>query len=436
MPRTTWSLLAGMLLSAGVACATPLAADNTTLPVDPQGFASRTLTLNDALTLAGTDNPELAAARAVVVASAADAEQSARFVNPELAIEVENFAGRDTQRGFDGAEMTLRLDQRFELGGQRGQRRALARAAYAVVVQQQNLIQAQIHLQTVEAFMTLLAAQQQQLLAEEQLQLTRRVGESIQAKIDTGKSPTIDAVRFQPLLIEARLERDRATGALTVARQALAAVLGLDSAAKIVAQGALDQLPEPPATQSVAAAPEMMLAAAAREQASAELAGAKLQSIPDLTLGVGVRRFEESGDTALVAGISLPLPLFDRNRSGVAAAAARLEQTRQLEQSRRLQSATAIARADAELRNTLTETRALQDELLPAAEQTFAAIDYGYQAGKYGLLELLDAQQQLTGLRSRLLATQVACHVAAARLNSLLGRTLPAGGAPFEHNDQ
>jgi len=431
MPRTTWSLLAGMLLSAGVAFASPLADDHTTLPANPQGFGPRTLTLNDALALAGTDNPELAAVRFDVVASAADAEQSARFVNPELALEVENFAGRDSQRGFDAAEVTLRLEQRLELGGQRGQRRAVGRAAHAVALQQQNLVRAQIHLQTVEAFIALLAAQQQQLLAEEQLQTTRKIGESIQAKIDSGKSPTIDAIRFQPLLSEARLERDRITGAVTIARQALAAVLGLDATARIVAQGALDQLPEPPVTQSVADTPELMLAAAAREQAAAELAGAKLQSIPDLTLGVGVRRFEESGDTALVAGMSLPLPLFDRNRGGIAAAAARLEQARQLEQSSRLRSATIIARADADLRNTLGEARALQDELLPAAEQTFAAIDYGYRAGKYGLLELLDARQQLTGLRSRLLATQVACHVAAARLNSLLGRISLAEGSPL-----
>ena len=39
--------------------------------------------------------------------------------------------------------------------------------------------------------------------------------------------------------------------------------------------------------------------------------------IPDLTLSGGLRRLNESDDTAFVLGFSVPLPLFDRNRGGI-----------------------------------------------------------------------------------------------------------------------
>jgi len=429
MPRTTCSLLAGLLLSAGVVLAMPAAADSVHPSADLPIVPLRPLTLNAALALAGANNPELAAARAAVAASAADAAQAARFANPELALEVENFAGRDGLQGFAGAESTLRLEQPLEIGGQRGRRRAVGEAAHAVALRQQHLAQAEIQVQVVTAFMALLAAQQELLLAEEQLQLTRQLAESIQVMIDSGKSPQVDALRFQPLLVDVRLSRERAALAVTVARRELAAVIGLDSADGLEAQGELARLPELPAEAMLQAVPEqaprLAAARALREQAAAELAGERRQAIPDLALGFGVRRFEESGDTALVAGISLSLPLFDWNRDGIDAAQARLVQARQFERGSRLRMDADLAQADAELRRQLTEARALQDELLPAARQALDAIDFGYRAGKFGLLELLDARKQLAALRARLVSAQAACHVAAARHASLLGQALP-----------
>ncbi|HAD03601.1 MAG TPA: hypothetical protein DCF93_02795 [Desulfuromonas sp.] len=442
MTGTTQSLLAGILLLLCVAvvvqAAPPAAVDGNIAPVpQSEGGTPQPLTLPLALGRVMAANPELAAARAASAAAEAEARQAGSFANPELSLEVENFAGSDTLRGFDGAETTLRLDQTFELGGKRAQRRAIGTAAQAVARQQQALAEGDLYVRTVAAFMGLLAAQERLQLAESRVQLATRTRAGIQAQIDAGKSPNIAGIRSQPLLVEARLERDRASGALEVARQELTALLDQESVTPLVVVGDLGALPELPATGDgetrETGAPQLALAAAAREQAARELAGERLRAIPDVTLGLGLRRFEENGEHALVAGLSLPLPLFDRNRHGIAAAAARLEQARSAEQSIRLTTAAALRQATQEYQARCDEARALREELLPAAQQSFEAVDYGYRAGKFGLLDLLDTQRQLGEVQSQLLTAQVDCHVVAARLDTFRGRfPLLAGRATLE----
>ncbi|MGH8598284.1 MAG: TolC family protein, partial [Gammaproteobacteria bacterium] len=48
--------------------------------------------------------------------------------NPEASIELENFAGSGTRRGFNSEEATLQVSQLVELGGKRAKRLQLAGA--------------------------------------------------------------------------------------------------------------------------------------------------------------------------------------------------------------------------------------------------------------------------------------------------------------------
>jgi cobalt-zinc-cadmium efflux system outer membrane protein len=403
-------------------------------PAGDAGQQPQTLTLSEVLARTWHEHPELAAAQAAAAAGRASALQAGRLANPELSLEVENFAGSgDGLGGFDGAETTLRLDQPLQLGGKGRKRQALAEAERDITLRQGELTRAELYVQTVELFYTQLAAQQRLQLAESRLQGATRTVESIAAQIDAGKVPAVAALRSRPLLVEARLEQVRAAAALAAARSALAAHLGELETDSLTVSGELQVMAQPAAPQQTAVAPQLSLAAAERARAGRALALERAQVIPDLTVGLGLRQFEASGERALVAGISVPLPLFDRNGSGVAAASARLEEARQKERGAAQRFAVASAAAEEEVAGARSEALALQEELLPAAREVFAAIDYGYRAGKFGLLELLDAQRQLDEVELRLLTAQVACQVAMARRDALYGRfPLLEGSANLE----
>src|SRR3546814_17406171 len=59
---------------------------------------------------------------------------------------------------------------------------------------------------------------------------------------------------------------------------------------------------------------EVRLAEAERLRAEAELRQQRAAGRLDPAIGLGVRHVRETGDVALVGGLSMPLPIFDRNQ--------------------------------------------------------------------------------------------------------------------------
>ena len=89
---------------------------------EPQGV----LSLSEALSLALLHNPELASFAWEVRASEVRMLRAGLLPNPDIGVEIENFAGSGERSSFDQTETTLALSQLIELGGKRMKRRALA----------------------------------------------------------------------------------------------------------------------------------------------------------------------------------------------------------------------------------------------------------------------------------------------------------------------
>lgn len=81
-----------------------------------------------ALDEAAARSPAVVAADAEVAAAEARARQAGYRSNPELSLEVENFAGTGELRGLRSTETTLAVNQRLDLGGRRSARVSAARA--------------------------------------------------------------------------------------------------------------------------------------------------------------------------------------------------------------------------------------------------------------------------------------------------------------------
>jgi len=59
---------------------------------------------------------------------------------------------------------------------------------------------------------------------------------------------------------------------------------------------------------------------------------------------------------------------------------------------------------------------------LPAAQQAHEAATKGFEAGKFGFLDVIDAQRSLLQARSRYLTTLGSAFQAATTIDRLLGR--------------
>ena len=173
--------------------------------------------------------------------------------------------------------------------------------------------------------------------------------------------------------------------------------------------GSLDATLEIPTLESLTAnlstQPEIALAGADLRARAARVDLAKAERIPDVKVELLYRRLEATKENTFDVGLSIPLPLFDRNqgrlreaRAEVAAAEARSRATRS-ELSFRLQE------SHAQLTAALANTRALKTEILPRADMVLKTAETRYAAGDTSLSEVLPVRRdwaavQLTYLES------------------------------------
>ena len=152
--------------------------------------------------------------------------------------------------------------------------------------------------------------------------------------------------------------------------------------------------------QASARSPGIAIAEAEQQAATRKLDLERRRTTPDLTVNLGIRRLNDGDSTAAVAGFSLPLPLFDRNRGAVKSAQAEADAAR---------ARLAIAQSDALASRRSAEGEALAAERSlaaaregeAAAREAYRLARLGYEAGKLPLLELLSARRDLIAARHR-----------------------------------
>jgi cobalt-zinc-cadmium efflux system outer membrane protein len=158
-----------------------------------------------------------------------------------------------------------------------------------------------------------------------------------------------------------------------------------------------------------------------QRQATVELEMAR--RIPDPTIGGGFRHARETGDNALVLEFSIPLPVFDRNQGGFLEARYRLAKAGEERRAAEAQVRTALAEAYGTLSSAFIEATGLRNDVLPGAQQAFDAESEGYRQGKFGFLDVLDAQRTLFEARGQYIEALAAYHsLCSGRLEYRVGR--------------
>jgi len=153
----------------------------------------------------------------------------------------------------------------------------------------------------------------------------------------------------------------------------------------------------------------------------AALAATRAQRISNLSVTAGTQYFSDEGETAFVMGLGMALPLFDRKEGEIQAAAARLSKAREEGVAAELGARTAMAEAYAELAAAHDQAAALEGSVIPAAEAAFAAAREGYLQGKFGYLEVLDAQRTLFEVRGQYVEALRTYHKARVEMERLTG---------------
>ena len=380
--------------------------------------ASAGLSLPEALAAAFAQNPELAAAGREVGVAEGERRQAGLLPNPELSWEAE-----DTRR--DTRTTTITLSQPFELGGKRGARVAVATTGQAIaqleLERQRNGLRADV----VQAFHTALRAQTALELAQQSQALTERGLRVVQGRVTAGQASPVEATRAQVQLAQAQSEVGRAASQRSVAYQALARLTGSPLATFDHLQAAKLSPGAAPKAEAlldkVEQTAEWRLAAAQVERGEASLGSEKAQRIPDLTVSLGSQYSREDRERVNVVGLSMPLPLFDRNQGNVLVAARRADQARDLRNAVELRLRSETRSALSQWATAMQEVQAYDRTILPSAQQAVDTATRGFEMGKFAFLDVLDAQRTLIEARGLYLAALAAATDARAQLERVYG---------------
>ncbi len=382
-------------------------------------------------------NGELAAVRLEIERARARLRQAGLRPNPT--IDVEQSTGRFTSSPGEG-ELSVGVAVPIELGGKRRRRIEMARAeleaSEAEVADRERRLTNEVRALYAEALAALRELSTLAELGELDLQTTRFV----QARVNEGETAPIELNQLRVEVERLRSRRALVEGRLKGALLRLKSVTGIGPSEILRLSEDLQQPNPIPSPASVDAAveialrsrPDLKFARLAEEVAQAGLRLAHAQAVPDLIpftkysnsrsvfedTPVGVLR---DRDKLLTFGVSIEVPVFNRNQGGKAEAAIAIDQTRQrrefLEAVIRSEVQSAYARYEAAQAAVTT----FEQGAIPRSSENIRTIRAAYQIGAFSITELLVEQRRLIDVQREFTEALTERYRALADLQAAIG---------------
>ncbi len=365
----------------------------------------------DLVRRAMASNAEFAAARLDIERGRARLRQAGLFPNPSL--DFEHTTGRLTGVRDEG-ETSIGVAIPIELGGKRGRRIDLAKAelaaAEAEVADRERRLVREVRTAYVEALSALRELETLERLSNLDLQTTRiveiRVKEGDAAPIELNLlQAEVDRLRARRALVEGRLES-------AMLRLRSVAGMPLDELLQLREDLAVPLINEPPRTLEEAieialrTRPDLQLARLNEEVAKAGLRLARAQSTPDLTAFTKYSQERSAFDNTPVGsifdkdrlvtfGVSISIPVFNRNQGAKAEAAAAITQTQRrrefAEQVVRAEVASAYARYQAAQR----AIDRFEKGVIARSTENIRVFREAYNLGEFRITDLVNEQRRL-----------------------------------------
>lgn len=415
-------------------------------PTAPPSYIDQTrgTGIDQLVEMALNRNAELLATRQRIAEAQGLLRQSAFRTNPAI----EASYGNGAPLGSPGQqEFSVGYSHIFELGGKRTRRIEVSelgvKLAELEVADRERQIRADVQSRYAEA----LAAIRNFEIIDRQLSLNRETFQVTQARVQQGEAPALDQGLSQVEV--GRLESDRALAENQVARDLLAIkpLVGIALDQPLTLQG---DLRRPPASltlndalsKALASRPDLAAVRMEESLRDAETRAAKAEAVPNLVGSARYTRtdlrFDQLGlngagaavplrdtDNMLTAGVSITLPLRNRNQGNIQAAEARTRSAQlrrqYLEQVVRQEVTAAFTRFEA-AKHALD---ILDKNVLGRAQENVQIIRAAYNAGELRLFDVLNEQRRLTDTQRAYTEVLREYFVSVVELERAIGERVP-----------
>ena len=394
---------------------------------------TKTMTLNEILAVAREFNGDLQALREERKIVEASRTKAGLFINPTL--ELDGATGKLSGAPAEN-RIGLGLSQEFLTGGKRKRRMAVAEAELIRFEHRMTEVERQMDLEIKTVVSEIRLAEGRSALAGKSNDLNRRLLNIAQARLLAGEIAELDVnlvkvenAQSEGMMIDAQRE-------LIPAQQRLLALMGRSSSdiLKISAPAAAGKaMPGLSDLKALALKkrPDLQALVVEKIRNDAAVALARADQYPNIQAGVSFIREDsmtalggvEERNTDYLVGfkLSVPFPVFDRNRTGIEEALARSSSTGLRERhgrqavEREVEGAYARYTAAEKVRNIYAKT------VIPQLTENQKLVEEAYRLGETGILAVLAEQKKFFEVNEAYLLAIFNCDVALAKLEASAG---------------
>jgi len=334
-------------------------------------------------------NSELKALTIQIEKFEGELTQASLLINPEL--EFESVNGSDP-------ETTVQISQTIEIGRKRHKRsrvEKLEQDSSKILFTNKKL---EILRDARLAFLDILLAQQILRIKNETVTIAEDFLLSVQERVVAGSLSPAEEARAQISLTSLQVDFNRLRRNQKNNWRQLSSIWGSNTIDYSVAIGNLDFISQLPPEQlirlEIKKSPAMLKKNIDIQIQQAIIESEQSNRIPDITFSAGVNKVEGANNT-YQAGFSIPLKVFDRNQGTIKATNAQLDQLMEEKISLEIELESKLASIYSDLITIENEIDALKNTILPGAEKAHQIIGDGYIRGKFGFLDVIDAQTTL-----------------------------------------
>jgi cobalt-zinc-cadmium efflux system outer membrane protein len=387
--------------------------------------AEEALTLKLAVQKTLRQNPQLHQFKFARTRLLAEREVNALKPSYQLGMDVENVAGTGDFSGFGNLEVTVALSSIIELGDKRDKR-------VSVIDTQIDKLELERQAKTLDvlgdvtrAFIQLLTTQAELQLSSEAVTLSKRLYKTVQTRAKRGAVSDAEVKRAKAMFMQSQLRQEGLSHKFERQKVSLARYWGDTTLPYSKLEGDLSAFGSAVSFtdlyNKVKTSPAITVFASEMRLKEAEVRLAKTQNQADLSWQFGVKRLEESGDTALTLGVSIPLFAERRNRHRVSAALAESNAVGYRRSDHLLSLHEQLFIAYSQRQQFIATHQRLRDEIIPNLEGALSITRTGYDRGRLKYQDWIAAQQELLNAKQQLIET-----ASAALLNQAVIEQLTA----------
>ena len=354
---------------------------------------------------------------------------------PNPVLEMDGTTGELTGSRFENT-LSVGVSQEFLTAGKRGKRLQVAEKEIESFDRQVDNSGRLLMEEVKTTFYDLLLAGKKVELAERSIALNSQLLDITKQRFDAGDVPELEVNLARVEVARSEERKAEAERELYPAKARLLALMGLppDEAANF--SGTLEGKPFTKTVGelkglALAKRPDLKALEAEKAKGDAEVALARAERIPNVTVGVGYQRENsaidvageeiKSRDNLIGMKVSIPIPLFDRNQAGIREAKARKGSAENRYAFTRLTIEREVESAFARLTTAEKSLSIYTKDIIPQLEENLKLVQEAYRLGEVGILTVIEEQKKFFEVNDGYLTALYNRQTALVKLESAVG---------------